>query len=67
MQWKGFDTNGMVFFETAEELYQLIDSGIFNEDFYLSKKESIFHNYNEVQKYLSFGDIAWDSIIKEIE
>ena len=28
---------------------------------------SIRHNYNEVQKYLSFGDIVWDSIIREIE
>ena len=67
IQWKGFDTNGMVFFESPEELYQLIDSGIFNEEFYLSKKFSMLHNYNEVQKYLSFGDIVWDSIIREIE
>jgi len=67
IQWKGFDTNGMVFFESPEELYELIDSGIFNEEFYLSKKFSMLHNYNEVQKYLSFGDIVWDSIIREIE
>lgn len=66
IQWKGFNTDGMVFFETADDLYKLLDSGMFTEDFYKGKVNALIHNYYEVQKHLSFGDIMWDSILKEI-
>lgn len=67
LQWKGFDTDSMVFFETSKELYELLDSGMFTEDFYRSKVNGLIHNYHEAQKHISFGDIIYDSIIKELE
>jgi hypothetical protein len=65
-QWEEFDTDGMVFFENEIQLLNLIDSGILTKEFYDSKIKAIKHNFKIAQKYLSFGDIIWNSGLKEL-
>ena len=64
-QWEEFDTSGILFFETSQELYDLLLSGKLNEEFYNSKIKSIKHNFEISKKYLSFGDILWEGGLKE--
>ena len=40
---------------------------IVSEDFYKSKVNGLIHNYHEAHKHISFGDLIYDSIIKELE
>jgi len=56
----------MLFFENEIQLLNLINSGTLNEEFYNSKLDSIKYNFNIAQKYLSFGDIIWNSGLKEL-
>jgi len=66
MQWKGFKTDGMIFFKTAEELYEILKSKKLTTNFYNSKISEIKHNFKECSKHLSFGDILWNSGLKEL-
>jgi len=61
-----FDKEGIVTFKTIEELYNLIDSGVLNEEYYFNRIESVKHNFIEAQKYLSLGDMLWDKGIKNL-
>ena len=65
-QWEKFDINGMLFFENETQLLNLIGSGTLNEEFYNSKLDSIKYNFKIAKKYLSFGDIIWNSGLKEL-
>ncbi len=65
-QWEGFNTNGMIFFSTAEELYDILTSDKLTSEFYNSKEKEIKHNFKECFKHLSFGDILWRSGLKEL-
>jgi|TARA_R100000734_G_C3313394_1_gene104689 hypothetical protein len=66
IQWKGFKTDGMIFFKTAKELYELLEKGKLSKEFYDSKTEEIKHNFNECFKHLSFGDILWEAGLYEL-
>jgi hypothetical protein len=55
-----FDTNGMLIFDTIEELKMIINS--INEEFYYSKIESIKNNYKEAKKYLLADDIIYQNL-----
>jgi hypothetical protein len=45
-----FDTNGVLFFENMDELYDIIDNKM-NDTFYYSKLDTIEHNYNAAKLY----------------
>ena len=60
-QWKTFDTKGMLFFKTADELYHILTNGILNANHYNSLKDSINYNFKESFNHLSFGDILWEA------
>ena len=51
----------MLFFKTADELYNILTSGILNANHYNSLKDSINYNFNESFNHLSFGDILWEA------
>jgi hypothetical protein len=55
-----FDTNGMLIFDTIEELKMIINS--INEEFYYSKIESIKNNYEEAKKYLLADDVIYQNL-----
>ncbi len=55
-----FDTNGMLIFDTIEELKMIMNS--INEEFYYSKIESIKNNYEEAKKYLLADDIIYQNL-----
>ena len=65
-QWEGFNTDGMIFFNNAEELYDILKSETLTDKFYNSKLDAIKHNFKECEKHLSFGDILWNSGLKEL-
>jgi len=57
-----FDTDGFLFFETIEELQNLIPK--LNKDVYLSKIKNIENNFNLSKKYLVADDIIYEKIKK---
>jgi len=65
-QWEGFNTDGMIFFNTAEELYDILTSNKLTSEFYNSKEKEIKHNFKECFKHLSFGDIIWRSGLSDL-
>ena len=65
-QWEEFNTQGMLFFETKEQLFEILTSGILTEEYYNSKINAIKHNFEIAKKYLSFGDIIWEAGLKEL-
>ena len=60
------DTNGFIFFESKEELYDILESGILTEQYYNERLDAIKHNFEVVKKYLSFGDIIYNAGLKEL-
>ena len=56
----------MIFFNSPQELYDLLSSNILTEEYYNSRIESIKYNFEIAKKYLSFGDILWKSGLKEL-
>jgi hypothetical protein len=58
-QWETFDTRGMIFFNTADELYDILTNGMLSKEHYDSLADSINHNFNESFNHISFGDILW--------
>ena len=59
-----FDTNGMLVFDTLDDLDSIMDN--LNEELYLSKLESIRHNFEESKKYLVADNILYNKL-KEYE
>jgi hypothetical protein len=58
--YKFFDTNGMLIFDTMDELEKIMSN--LSEDLYLSKLESIEHNFEEAKKYLVAENIIYDKL-----
>jgi len=65
-EWDGFNKDGMIFFKTKEELFDLLKNGNLNEEYYDSKIAAIQHNFSEAHKHLSFGDIIWNSGLSDL-
>lgn len=61
-----FDKSGFIFFEDNTELYEILGSKTLTEGYYQSKMKAIKHNFEVVQKYLSFGDIIYNAGLKEL-
>jgi hypothetical protein len=59
-----FDTNGMLIFDTLDELDSIMIN--LNEELYISKLESIKHNFEESKKYLVADNIIYNKL-KEYE
>jgi hypothetical protein len=55
-----FDTNGMLIFDTLDELDSIINN--LNEELYTSKLDSIKHNFEEAKKYLVADNIIYDKL-----
>ena len=65
-QWEGFDTDGMIFFQTPEELYNILTSDMLGEKHYNSLHYSILHNFHECNMHTSYSDILWDAGLCEL-
>lgn len=61
-----FDMNGIVVFRDEDHLFELIQSGIFTEEFYSERIESVKKNFEIAQKYVSLGDMLWENGIREL-
>ena len=59
-----FDTKGMLIFNTLDELDSIMTN--LNEELYISKLESIKHNFEESKKYLVADNIIYNKL-KEYE
>lgn len=57
-----FDENGILVFNTLNELNSILNN--LDEDFYLSKLESIKHNFAESKKYLVADNFIYEKIKK---
>jgi hypothetical protein len=44
----------------------MLSSNTLNEEFYLSRIESVTNNFEEAKKYISLGDMLWEFGIKEL-
>jgi len=56
-----FDMNGIVLFQTPEELYQKLCDGVFNEEFYQDRLQAVKYNFEKAKDYVSFGDVLWNA------
>lgn len=56
-----FNLNGIITFQTPDELYQQLYDGIFNEELYQNKLKAIQYNFEKAKEYISFGDILWNA------
>ena len=65
-QWKEYDTSGMIFFQTVEEVYAILNSGKLNKEYYDLCNKAIIHNFNIASKKLGLFDILYESGLKEL-
>lgn len=66
-QWEGFDVDGMIFFQTPEELYSILTSNMLGEEHYNSLYDSIIHNFHECNKHLVYDNILWHAGLYELD
>lgn len=64
--FKDLDKDGFIFFQTEDELFDIIQSDLPSPSYYQSKLPALQHNFNVIQKYLSFGDIIYNAGLKEL-
>lgn len=63
--FKGFDTTGILFFSTLDEVIQKLENGYFTPELYESRLSAVRHNFEEAKKYVSLGDIIWNAGLQE--
>tara|TARA_R100000951_G_scaffold13230_1_gene10469 strand:- start:3268 stop:4146 length:879 start_codon:yes stop_codon:yes gene_type:complete len=66
-QWKDYDTSGMIFFQTIEEAYAIINSSKLNKEYYDSCNKAIIHNFNQASKKLGLFNILHECGLSEIK
>ena len=60
-----FDMNGIEIFKSQDELYSKVNDNYFNKELYDTKVDAIKHNFEVAKHYASFGDVIWDSGLKQ--
>jgi hypothetical protein len=61
-----FDLDGFVFFESIQQLEQMIRDGLFTAEHYESKKKAIEYNFNAAKNYTSLGDTLLNQGMREL-
>tara|TARA_B100000287_G_C20626586_1_gene778085 strand:- start:446 stop:1363 length:918 start_codon:yes stop_codon:yes gene_type:complete len=61
-----FDQDGIIKFDDPSEFCHMLNDNIFTEELYLSKIEAVKNNLKIAEKYASFGNVLWESGLKEI-
>lgn len=61
-----FDMDGIITFSSVEEFFEMLNSGYFDENLYISKLEAIKSNFDIAKNYISLGDVLWEHGIKNL-
>lgn len=61
-----FDLNGIVIVTSLDQLEFTINSDMLNETFYNDRIDAIKHNFEVARRYASFGDVLWNSGLREL-
>lgn len=61
-----FDMDGIVTFRDQDHLFEMITSGMFTEEFYNERIDSVRKNFEIAQNYVSLGDMLWENGIREL-
>ena len=65
-QWESYDTSGIIFFQTVEEVYAILTSGKLNKEYYDSCSKAITHNFHQANKDVGLWNILYESGLKEL-
>ena len=65
-QWESYDTSGIIFFQTVEEVYAILTSGKLNKEYYDSCSKAIIHNFNQANRNLGLFNVLYKSGLKEL-
>jgi hypothetical protein len=66
-QWKGYDTSGMIFFQSIEEAYDIIINNMANEEHYESSLKAIIHNFNYSIDHLGLHNVLYEHGLIELD
>lgn len=65
-QWDGYDTSGMIFFQSAEEAYDIVVNNVANKQYYESSLSAIIHNFNYSINRLGLHNILYEKGLNEL-